>query len=66
MQMEPKRKAKSIIIGIAICVVLACVIVFSAGVIGVSSNNIENDARKSKKSTAHGKVPVPPMTKLPL
>jgi hypothetical protein len=44
-----KRKTKMIMIGIAICVVLALVFVFLTGVIGVSANNLEDDARKSHK-----------------
>ena len=47
--MKNKRKTKLIIPGIAICVVLALMIVLFTGVIGVSAGNIENDARKSQK-----------------
>ena len=47
--MENTRNAKRIIVGITICVVLALVIVFLTGVIGVTASNIENDARKSQK-----------------
>ena len=43
------RKRKMIIIGISICVVLVMAIVVFSGVIGVSANNITDDARKTQK-----------------
>ena len=44
-----KRKTKMILTGIAIFVVLALAIILSSGVIGVSANNLIDDARKSQK-----------------
>ena len=44
-----KRKTKLILTGIAICVVLALAIILLSGVIGVSANNLVDDARKSQK-----------------
>ena len=47
--MERKRKKRMIITGFAIFAVLALAVVFFGGVIGVSADNIENDARKSQR-----------------
>ena len=47
------QKAKRMIVfGIAICALIAVAFIFSAGVIGVSADNIESDARKSQKVDA--------------
>ena len=43
------QKRKMIIIGISICVVLVLATVVFTGVIGVSANNLVDDARKSQK-----------------
>lgn len=43
------RKTRNIGIGSAICILIVLVIIFSAGVFGVSAKNIEQDTRKSHK-----------------
>jgi len=44
-----QKTKRIVIVGIAICALSAVALLFSAGVIGVSADNIERDARKSQK-----------------
>ena len=49
LKMEMSRNREIVLIGIAACAILALIIILLTGVIGISANNITQDARKSQK-----------------